>query len=169
MLSKYNHFWSVASWLCLTAFGGLKARRGTEAGGDLLDHSLLGDAMCSCWSLLVLLACQNSPGKIGELETSRGTSTKMKCYIIRVNYLSWILQFPLDLKSIPVLWFHEIYCTALLLSAPALFFSWSVTINVIWFDYISIALLVTGASTKWIQQPKANFHRYAIRFFRPYL
>ena len=76
----------------------------------------------------------------------------------------WILQFILDFKSIPVLWFHEIYGSPLLLSAPALFFGWSVTINVIWFDYISIALLVTGASTKWIQQPKANFHRYAIRF-----
>ena len=29
---------------------------------------------------------------------------------------------------------------------------------------ISIALLITGASTRWIQQPKANFHRHAIRF-----
>ena len=114
MLSKYKHLWSVASWLCLTAFGGLKARRGTEAGGDLLGHRLLGDEMCSCWLLLVLPACQNSPVKIGESETSRGTSTKMKCYIIRVNlwyFINTTVHSRLQIDPCSLIPWNILHCT----------------------------------------------------------
>ena len=86
-----------------------------------------------------------------------------------------------DVKSIPVLWFHEIYicisihiyiythiccCFLLLLSALALFLGWYVSMHVI---CLSIALLVT-TSTK-SKSPKEIFNPYALcsHFFPPYL
>ena len=78
--SKYKHLWRVASWLCLAGSGGLKARRGTEAGGDLLGHSLLGDALCSCMSVLVFQKFQakiDQDRGIGQrLGTARGKVNK---------------------------------------------------------------------------------------------
>ena len=176
MFSKYKHLWRVASWLCLAGSGGLKARRGTEAGGDLLGHSLLGDALCSCQSLLVLLVYHKFPGqrliKIGEVGKDWGQpgarSTKMNYAIDRYYTAEWCciktagcfgLQIdPCSLIPRNRLFFAVAFCSRFVYwiichyTCP----QWSTMFFVSPLLYwLQLALSPSG-------QPKDNFHQYAV-------
>ena len=169
MFSKYKHLWRVVSWLCLAGSGGLKARRGTEAGGDLLGHSLLVGALCSCMSVLFF---QKFSGqrliKIGELGKDWGNKGKVNKDEIRYSTTEWHYINTTVCSGVEIdpwflfFWFHEIYWNIFFLG----FVSWIICQYTCqqWSTLFFVSPLLY-----WLQlalspscQPKDNFHQYAV-------
>ena len=158
--SKYKHLWRVASWLCLAGSGGLKARRGTEAGGDLLGPSLLVDVLCSCMSVLVFQKFQakiDQDWGIGQsLGTKRARSTKMNYAIDRYYTTEWCciktagcsgLQFdPCSLIPRNILFSAVAFCSSFVYWIIC-HYTCSVIHNV--FCFSTALLVATSTKSKW--------------------